>query len=186
MERALLVPEPYLVVLAEQVRALGFDTRRARLRQCDASARCLDLHASSGVRGITRAPCGRRGLVVHLLSLIPQRRELRWECSEGCAGAVAFGRDGVEACLQSRHTLADSRFGARRVSRRDPAPLLFLARGTQLVVASRGDGLPFADVVDETFDLAIHADDLRGEVRARRRGRAEARLVPAQSAPAQL
>src|SRR6185503_396699 len=186
MERALLVPEPYLVVLAEQVRALGFDTRRARLRQCDASARCLDLHTSSGVRGITRAPCGRRGLVVHLLSLIPQRRELRWECSEGCAGAVAFGRDGVEACLKCRDTLADTSFGARRVARRDTTSLLFFPRGAQLVVAPRGDRLTLVHIIDEALDLTIDADDLRRQVGARRRRRAERGAIPAQCPSAQL
>src|SRR5207245_1627139 len=110
-ERALVVAQPDLVALAEQMRALGLDARGACLRERDARARRLLLGDTGGVGVLARAARPRGGLRVDAAPAFAQGRQLRGERRERRAGPLALGGDRREARLERGHALADARFG---------------------------------------------------------------------------
>src|SRR5439155_642584 len=90
-ERALLVAQPDLVALAEQMRALGLDARGTCLRERDARARRLLLGDTGGVGELARASRPRGGFRVDTASAFAQGRELPGEGRERRAGAARHG-----------------------------------------------------------------------------------------------
>jgi len=168
------------------MRPLGLHPHRPCLGESDASARRVLFRAARQVGGLASAARRVRGFVVDARSPFAQAGELRGERAEGRAGPLALRADGRKARLEPGDALACRGPHGRRVGRGDAAELFLLTRRTQILVAAGRRGFAFGYEVDETLDLAIDADDLRGEVRTLVRGRTERSLVPAQRTASEL